>query len=63
MTLEEKAPQLVNQARAIPRLNVRAYDWWRAAKHGSTERFGNASDRKIENSTRVNWQPASTRVE
>jgi len=28
MTLEEKASQLVNQARAIPRLNVAAYDWW-----------------------------------
>jgi len=28
MTLEEKATQLVNQARAIPRLNVPAYDWW-----------------------------------
>ena len=27
MTLEEKASQLVNQARAIPRLNVPAYDW------------------------------------
>jgi hypothetical protein len=28
MTLEEKASQLVNQARAIPRLQVPAYDWW-----------------------------------
>jgi len=26
MTLEEKASQLVNQARAVPRLNVPAYD-------------------------------------
>jgi len=34
MTLEEKASQLVNQARAIPRLKVPAYDWWSEALHG-----------------------------
>jgi beta-glucosidase len=34
MTLEEKASQLVNQARAIPRLNIPAYDWWSEALHG-----------------------------
>ena len=34
MTLEEKATQLVNQARAIPRLNVPAYDWWSESLHG-----------------------------
>src|SRR5579863_2708645 len=34
MTLEEKASQLVNQARAIPRLQVAAYDWWNEALHG-----------------------------
>ena len=34
MTLEEKASQLVNQARAIPRLNVPAYDWWNESLHG-----------------------------
>jgi beta-glucosidase len=34
MTLEEKASQLVNQARAIPRLHVPAYDWWSEALHG-----------------------------
>ena len=34
MTMEEKATQLVNQARAIPRLNVPAYDWWSEALHG-----------------------------
>ena len=34
MKLEEKATQLVNQARAIPRLNVPAYDWWSEALHG-----------------------------
>jgi beta-glucosidase len=34
MTLEEKATQLVNQARAIQRLSVPAYDWWSEALHG-----------------------------
>ena len=34
MTLEEKASQLLNQARAIPRLNIPAYDWWSEALHG-----------------------------
>ena len=34
MTLEEKAEQLVNQARAIPRLQVPNYDWWSEALHG-----------------------------
>jgi len=34
MTLSEKASQLVNQARAIPRLQVSAYDWWSESLHG-----------------------------
>jgi beta-glucosidase len=34
MTLEEKASQLVNQARAIPRLQVPEYDYWSEALHG-----------------------------
>jgi beta-glucosidase len=34
MTLEEKASQLVNQSRAIPRLNIPAYDWWSESLHG-----------------------------
>jgi beta-glucosidase len=34
MTLEEKASQLVNQARAIPRLQIPAYDWWSESLHG-----------------------------
>lgn len=34
MTLEEKASQLVNQARAIPRLGIPAYDWWSESLHG-----------------------------
>jgi beta-glucosidase len=34
MTLEEKGTQLLNQSRAIPRLNIPAYDWWSEALHG-----------------------------
>jgi beta-glucosidase len=34
MTLEEKVSQLVNQARAIPRLNLPKYDWRSEALHG-----------------------------
>ncbi len=34
MTIEEKASQLVNQARAIPRLQVPLYDYWSEALHG-----------------------------
>jgi len=34
MTLDEKASQMVNQARAIPRLQIPAYDWWSEALHG-----------------------------
>jgi beta-glucosidase len=34
MTLEEKASQLVNQSRAIPRLKIPAYDWWSESLHG-----------------------------
>jgi beta-glucosidase len=34
MSLEEKASQLVNQSRAIPRLQVPEYDWWSEALHG-----------------------------
>jgi len=34
MTLAEKASQLVNQARSIPRLQVPGYDWWSEALHG-----------------------------
>src|SRR3984885_3209966 len=41
LTLEEKASQLVNQSRAIPRLNVPAYDWWSEALHGVA--FGTAT--------------------
>jgi len=41
MTLEEKASQLVNQSRAIPRLGVPQYDWWSEALHGVA--FGTAT--------------------
>jgi beta-glucosidase len=34
MTLEEKVSQLVNQSRAIPRLNIPRYDWRSEALHG-----------------------------
>ena len=34
MSLEEKASQLVNQSRAISRLQVPEYDWWSEALHG-----------------------------
>ena len=34
MTLEEKASQLVNGARAIPRLDIPAYNWWSESLHG-----------------------------
>jgi beta-glucosidase len=34
LTLEEKASQLVNQSRAIPRLGIPSYDWWSEALHG-----------------------------
>ena len=34
MTLKEKASQLVNDAQAIPRLNIPAYNWWSEALHG-----------------------------
>jgi beta-glucosidase len=34
MTVEEKVTQLTNESRAVPRLNVPAYDWWSEALHG-----------------------------
>jgi len=34
MTLEEKASQLVNDAVAIPRLQIREYNWWNEGLHG-----------------------------
>ncbi len=35
MTLEEKLPQLLNTAPAIPRLDVPAYNWWTESLHGA----------------------------
>lgn len=34
MTLEEKVTQMLHSAPAIPRLGVRAYNWWNEALHG-----------------------------
>jgi beta-glucosidase len=34
MTLEEKISQLVNDAPAIPRLGIPAYEWWNECLHG-----------------------------
>ncbi len=34
MTLDEKLPQLMNDAPAIPRLGVREYNWWNEGLHG-----------------------------
>jgi len=34
MTLEEKVAQMLNDAPAIPRLGVSAYEWWNEALHG-----------------------------
>ncbi len=35
MTLEEKFPQLLNVAPAIPRLGIPAYNWWTESLHGA----------------------------
>jgi beta-glucosidase len=42
MTLEEKVSQLQNNAAAIPRLGVPAYEWWNEALHG-VARAGSAT--------------------
>ncbi len=34
MTLSEKVSQMVNDARAIPRLGIPAYNWWSEGLHG-----------------------------
>jgi beta-glucosidase len=34
MTLEEKVSQMINGARAIPRLQIPEYDWWNECLHG-----------------------------
>ncbi|XP_057786037.1 probable beta-D-xylosidase 7 [Salvia miltiorrhiza] len=34
LTLDEKIQQLVNNAAAVPRLNISAYEWWSEALHG-----------------------------
>jgi beta-glucosidase len=35
MILDEKFPQLLNVAPAIPRLNIPAYNWWTESLHGA----------------------------
>jgi beta-glucosidase len=42
MTLDEKISQLQNDAAAIPRLDVPAYEWWNEALHG-VARAGSAT--------------------
>jgi len=39
MTLDEKLPQLLNVAPAIPRLGVPAYNWWTESLHGALGPF------------------------
>jgi len=34
LTLEEKYTQLVNQSRAVQRMNIPSYDWWSESLHG-----------------------------
>src|SRR5687767_15120750 len=34
MTLEEKVSQMMNEAPAIQRLDIPAYNWWNEALHG-----------------------------
>src|ERR1044071_5639233 len=34
LTLEEKVSQMMHTARAIPRLDLPAYNWWNEALHG-----------------------------
>src|SRR5689334_19954586 len=40
MTVEEKVSQLVNQSRAVPRLNIPDYGWWSEALHGVANNGG-----------------------
>src|SRR5215831_11931302 len=42
MTLEEKASQMQDVARAIPRLGIPAYNWWNEGLHG-VARSGHAT--------------------
>lgn len=44
MTLEEKVSQVGNQAAAIPRLGIPAYNYWSEASHGC---FGPVKDREM----------------
>ena len=52
MTVEEKVTQLVNQSRAIPRLNVPEYNWWSEASHGIATRGASEESDQGRRSTR-----------
>ncbi len=54
MTLEEKAAQLKNEAAAIPRLGVGAYNYWREGLHG-VARQGKATSFPISLSMSNTW--------
>ncbi len=56
MTLEEKASQLKNEAAAIPRLGVSAYNYWREALHG-VARQGKATSFPTSLSMSNTWNP------
>ncbi len=40
LTLKEKASQLTNESRAIPRLDIPSYNWWSEALHGDANVSG-----------------------
>ncbi len=42
LTLEEKVALMQNSSKPIPRLGIKAYDWWSEALHGIA-RAGNAT--------------------
>ncbi len=60
MTLEEKAAQLKNEAAAVPRLGVRAYNYWREALHG-VARQGKATSFPTSLSMANTWNAALVR--
>ncbi|WP_031469640.1 glycoside hydrolase family 3 protein [Sciscionella sediminilitoris] len=57
MTLPEKATQLADNAPAIPRLGVRAYNWWSEALHGVAKRRD--AEGNLNNSVNTTSYPTS----
>src|SRR5712671_3097109 len=57
MTLEEKVGQMVNDAPAIARLGIPAYDWWSEALHG-VARAGRATVFPQAIGLGATWDPA-----